>query len=96
MQNFVKVTFLCARTLRKGLRRSTNGFKNNEMSCSLRIQLPVKNQFAHKMTRLILIDGVEKSNLRSIGSNELSIPIAKCSGMCVSWTSIRLSFREIK
>ena len=43
------------------------------------------------MTRPILFGGVEETNLKSIGSNELSIPIAKCSGMCVSLTSIRLS-----
>ena len=48
------------------------------------------------MTRPILFGGVEKSYLKSMGSNELSVPNAKCSGMCVSWTSIRLSFREIK
>ena len=96
MQNFVNVTFICAQTLRKSLRRSTNGFKNNEMSCSLRIQLTVKSQFAHKMTRPILFGGVEKSTLKSIDSYELSIPITKCSGMCVSLTIIRLSFRESK
>ena len=66
------------------------------MSCTLRIQLTVKNQFAHKMTRPILFGGVEETNLKSIFANELSLPIAKCSGMCVSWTSIRLLFREIK
>ena len=48
------------------------------------------------MTRPILFGDVEKSNLKSIDSYELSLPIAKCSGMCVSLTSIRLSFQEIK
>ena len=90
MQHFLKVTFICAQALWKSL-RSRNGFQNNEMTCSLRIQLTVKSQFAHKMTRPILFGGVEKSNLNSIDSYELSIPIAKCSGMCVSLTSIRLS-----
>ena len=54
------------------------GLKNNKTSCSLIIQLTVKNQFAHKMTRPILFCGVERSYLKSMGSNELSIPIAKC------------------
>ena len=67
------------------------GLKNNSMSCSLRIQLTVKNQFAHKVTRPILFGGNEKGKLKSIGSNELSIPIARCSGMGVSVTCIRLS-----